>query len=508
MESITEITKNIKEENIKEQIISLGKFIKASVKEDIAAHEVESKIWGFLLKFGRKVFKEYLLMCGDGDVGDEVELPDGRCLKRLEEKHSREYLSIFGEFKLERTVYGTGEKKKIEYIPLDKRLQLPEGKFSYLLQDWDQSLVVEMPYSKVDSTIGKILELSQSVDSLERTNRKLSESVKSFWECLSAPLNEEEGELIVCSADGKGVPIRKKSEKSDNPIQISSIDKKEKNGAKKMSLVGGVYSVDRYIRSPEDVLKAFFPEGKSKDHSPRPIAKHKRIRTSLIRDENGKSAPSYDEIFGWMADEVQVRNPGKEKDMILLMDGQKTLWDAGDDYLSNYKPIEILDIIHAASYMWTATHIFYKPESKKAECFAKERISQILYGQIDTVIQGIKRMGRSRKLRGKKLKEIEKICGYFENNRHRMKYNEYLAAGYPIATGVIEGACKNVVKDRMERSGMRWVLYGAQSMLGLRSISLCGLWDDFIKFHVQKETNYLYHTQPFNEDECQLPVMC
>ena len=75
-----------------------------------------------------------------------------------------------------------------------------------------------------------------------------------------------------------------------------------------------------------------------------------------------------------------------------------------------------------------------------------------------------------------------------ERNAHRMRYDEYLAAGYPIASGVIEGACRHLVKDRMERAGMRWVLSGAQPMINLRSIPISGLWDEFIAYRIQKET--------------------
>jgi hypothetical protein len=73
-----------------------------------------------------------------------------------------------------------------------------------------------------------------------------------------------------------------------------------------------------------------------------------------------------------------------------------------------------------------------------------------------------------------------------------MAYHEYLAAGYPIASGVIEGACRHVVKDRMERSGMRWVLQGAHAMLGLRSIQASGLWEDFMRFRITAECKRLY----------------
>ncbi len=111
--------------------------------------------------------------------------------------------------------------------------------------------------------------------------------------------------------------------------------------------------------------------------------------------------------------------------------------------------------------------------------------------------------GTHKKLSKKRLEELERICGYFENNRHRMAYNEYLEAGYPIASGVIEGACRHVVKDRMERSGMRWILDGAHAMLGLRCIHLSGSWEEFTRFRIKRETERLYPGYAANDEACE-----
>jgi hypothetical protein len=73
-----------------------------------------------------------------------------------------------------------------------------------------------------------------------------------------------------------------------------------------------------------------------------------------------------------------------------------------------------------------------------------------------------------------------------------MKYDEYLRAGYPIASGVIEGACRHFVKDRMERSGMRWRLAGAQAMLDVRAIYLSTYWDDFHRSRIVAEQRTLH----------------
>lgn len=201
---------------------------------------------------------------------------------------------------------------------------------------------------------------------------------------------------------------------------------------------------------------------------------------------------STDEIFGWMNQEIQLRNPLKEKDTILLMDGQKSLWIAGQQYLGDKKTTEILDLIHAATYLWDAAHIFYPKNSKQAETFTRKQLLKILNGNVDSVIRGLRWMGTRQNLKKKKATKLETVCRYFKNNAHRMRYDEYLEKGYPIASGVIEGACRYVVKDRMERTGMRWVLNGAHSMLELRSVYASGLWDEFTDFRMAKERERLY----------------
>jgi hypothetical protein len=101
-------------------------------------------------------------------------------------------------------------------------------------------------------------------------------------------------------------------------------------------------------------------------------------------------------------------------------------------------------------------------------------------------------MGTRRHLGATKRKRLETICGYFQKNASRMHYEEYLAKGYPIASGVIEGACRHSVKDRMERAGMHWTLLGAQAMLYVRSEYLNGDWTGFHKYRIQGETERLY----------------
>jgi len=197
--------------------LKLDRLIRDAARRDTAVHEVEQEIWHRILALGRETLSLYFQLMGDGDMGEEVQLPAGRRVRRLPELHLRPYQSIFGFFEIPRAVYGTREGQKIEFVPLDQRLGLPEGKFSYVLQDWDQSYAVESPYAEVDARLQKILGFSQSVDSLERMNRKMADMVVDYWDSLEPPPASEEGELMVGSGDGKGVVMRRPAGATGRP---------------------------------------------------------------------------------------------------------------------------------------------------------------------------------------------------------------------------------------------------------------------------------------------------
>lgn len=144
--------------------------------------------------------------------------------------------------------------------------------------------------------------------------------------------------------------------------------------------------------------------------------------------------------------------------------------------------VDILDLIHVAGYAWTARKAFHS-DRRDQEAFVRETLEKILNGQVASVIRSLRCLSTRRGLNGTKREEVDRVCGYFSAHRHRMKYDEYLARGYPIATGVIEGACRHIVKDRMERSGMKWTCNGAGEMLHLRCLRASGYWNDF---HIQR----------------------
>ena len=135
----------------------LAAYVRRAVVEGVAAHEAEEDIWRRILAMGRQAYGQFLAGQGDGDVGETIDMDEGKELRRLTEPHTRTYRSIFGPFELSRFVYGTREGQRIEFVPLDARLKLPESEFSYVLQDWAGTHFVEEAFDRSAETLGKIL---------------------------------------------------------------------------------------------------------------------------------------------------------------------------------------------------------------------------------------------------------------------------------------------------------------------------------------------------------------
>ena len=472
------------------QVTELSRYVDESVNSSDGIHTVESGIWEHILAIGRSALGLYLSLVGDGDAGATIELSAGQEARRLPEKQQRAYQSVFGPFQIERTVYGRRIGQKIECVPLDSRLQLPESKFSYLLQDWDQSLAVETPYQQVNKTLARILGFTQSVDSLERMNRQMSQSVSAFEQARPAVAPVLDGHLIVASADGKGVPIR---HRADSPtIAGHRPNRGPKPNRKKMAIVGAVYSIAPRARTPEDVVCSLFRVPQSIPHKPDPVRPQaKRVRAQLSVETGPEAASATDQIFAWLKTQVQQRQSASPAPIVQLMDGQPSLWQAAQTALPS-DSIQILDLLHVTSRVWQVAVLCSSPMFEDTLVMVRAFITHILNGRVKDLIIAWRLLADSGTFDTQQKKLLQSVCRYFENNLHRMRYDQFLAAGYPIASGVIEGACRHVVKDRMERAGMQWSMLGAQAMLDIRAVALNQDWNAFNNFRVQHENERLY----------------
>jgi len=475
----------LKSENLAAVVEDLKNVIVRVVRENQPVHEMEKAIWQHVQRIGQQALAQVFALLGNGDMGESIELPDGRCCQRLEQEHPRRYVSIFGEFVLSRVAYGSREGQKIEFVPLDNRLQLPESVFSYLLQDWDQSLCVEQAFGQASGTVQRMLGLKQSVDSLEHMNQEMAHDVTTFM--LNRPQPEQEGAIAVASADQKGIVMRRSA---DDPPPKAHRTKGDKASQKRMATVATVYTVDRYVRTAEEVVAALFRDA-PEPAAGRPRPQSKEVWASLPRQEQPGSAIA--SAFAWMVGELFLRGRAKDKDkpLVYLSDGQEALWEARREWLPE-RAVDILDLLHVTPRLWKAAHVFHPEGSQEAETFVRQRLLRVLQGKAAGVIRGLREMATKHGLGGVKKKTIAVVCAYLEANVERMRYDEYLREGYPIASGAVEGACRHLVKDRMERAGMHWTVAGAQAMLDVRSIYVSNLWDEYQGYRIECETERLY----------------
>ena len=236
----------------REQFEALRDFVQQAAQDGQRIDTVERELFRQLLGLGRTQLSSFVTQQGDGDVGPQAVATEGRIARRLPEPHDRRYVSIFGELTIARIVYGTREGQRIEYVPLDNRLGLPEGDFSYVLEDWGQRLCLKGSYAEAGQSLEMLLGLRLGTRALEGMNRAVAVYAPAFQASLEVPPPDEEGPLMVVTADGKGVPMRRPPQ--DGPRPHHRRTKGEKANKKQMACVGAVYTIEPFIRRADDVL--------------------------------------------------------------------------------------------------------------------------------------------------------------------------------------------------------------------------------------------------------------
>jgi len=468
----------------------LNKVQRAAERGD-AVHEVEEMTWSGLIEMGRETVVAYIEEQKEELPRPKVIKHEEKTLHRLPEQRTRPYVSAFGPTPFRRDVYATRETQRQEVVPLDAKLGMPESDTSYLLQKWSGAQFVKDSYKESRGTLLEILGFAPSVNCLEDIAAETSEHADAYFEQQEPVDPTTEEEILVATSDCKGVPMRQvdapQKKQEDDVSRGKRLKKGEKNGQKRMACVGGVYSVAPFRRTTEEVLNEVLRNEKQKQ---RPKPQNKRLRAVLTRQVDGKEVNAKDVVFDWLANEVQHRDPQEQRTVVAIMDGETKLRDLQEVKIS--RAIGILDIWHVTEYLWKLAYCFHAEGSDEAEVFVETYLQKLLDGNVNRVIGGIRQMATKRDLSKPKSEKVEKYLNYFAERAEYMKYDEYLAAGYPIGSGVVEGACRHLVKDRMELTGMRWRIAGAQAILSLRAIYVNDDWEAFHADRIQTEQRKLY----------------
>jgi hypothetical protein len=230
----------------------------------------------------------------------------------------------------------------------------------------------------------------------------------------------------------------------------------KKTGKKKMSTLVSAYSIERHIRNSDDVAGEMSEE---KHAPPKPKPRGKKVWASLT-DGPEKTV---ERLAEWIKQRLREGN-----ELVCILDGEPSLWRL----VYRYFPLAffVVDIFHVLEHIADVAHCFYEEKSPEAKKFVKQRLKMLLTGNAGRVIGGLKQILTKRKLTNSQRYLIRKVVGYLERNKRHMRYDVCLAKGYPIGSGVIEGACRNLINDRLELTGMRWTFQGAESVIRLRAV--------------------------------------
>jgi hypothetical protein len=478
----------------------------AADSKELRMDDIERTVFTMTQAANLHLLEAVAAAAGDGDHGKTVER-DGKTLVRSDKK-TKFYRSIFGVLTIERYLYSRGAKRKTEWAPVDARLGLPAGEQSYVLEDWMVRLCVKESFAEGVGTLSDLLGVKSSVRAAEVMARNMAEHTDTFHEAQTSVDPEREQEILVFAADGKGVPMRRpleqrlREEKAaatadlndacQNAAQPAVAPKSkrlkpgEKRTRKQMAYVGAVYSIAPFKRSASDVVDELRRKQRQPD---RPRPQNKQVLAEMTRFRDGEVINGQVRCFARLAWSAIFRM-SLATTLVCLMDGQRSLWALKQSWFG--KAVGILDIFHVLERLWQVAHAFHGDGSEAAKLQVDRHLRLLLEGKVSCVIGLYKRMLSEHGLKGGRAKTVRENIAYFENNKEYMKYDEYLSAGYPIGTGVAEGACHHLVKDRMELSGMRWEIEGAQPILSLRALHLNGQWDDFITHRIQHEQEALY----------------
>ena len=421
----------------------------------------------------RLLLQSHVDLRGPGDVGPSLHVAQGDSISSFTHRRMqrRTLKTVFGEIDIDRMAYSRDGQRSIH--PLDESLQLPERSFSYELQKRLIKAAIQGPFREATSRILESSGLTIHNHSLEPLLIEAAVHFDDFYHQRPADPVSEAASLLVIAVDCKGIPLVK-----PEPIRPQlRLARPLKTGKKKMATVAAVFAKAPFVRTPQMIIDNLFPAGaKSTNKQPSPKPEHKRVWASLTK---GKSV-----VIEEVRQEVLRRDPDGHKTLVALIDGERALQKR---VLKAMQPTLILDLIHVLDRVWTAAHVFQPEGSAEAEVYAKLMASRILEGGVSQVVKGLRQTVTKRGLTGSHKKDLLAVATYFHNNTRYMRYHEYLAAGFPIASGPVEGACKNLIKDRMERSGMRWTPGMAEAIVKLRSLYLSGDFDEYWSFHVARD---------------------
>jgi len=310
-------------------------------------------------------------------------------------------------------------------------------------------------------------------------------------------LLRHDADLLVVSADGKGIVMRPDSLREATAAKAAAaatklttrLSKGEKRNRKRLAEVGAVYDVAPVPRIPQDVMG---PHDEGEPLAAAPEAKNKWVTASVVDD----AAEVLKDVF----EEAERRDPKHRRTWVALVDGNNHQIERvqAEATMRGIDVAVVIDFVHVLEYMWAAAWCFHAEGDPSAEAWVRDRALAVLEGNARAVASGLRRRATAERLSAEKRKKADEAARYLTNKADYLDYPTALSAGWPIATGVIEGACRHLVKDRMDITGARWSAHGAEAVLKLRTVRTNGDFEPYWRYHVQRERQRIHESRYLN----------
>ena len=469
----------------REQLRGMERHLESEEAFVAEHHELEAYVVREGRELQRRLFQAHLDLRAARE--QRVEVRDAAGIERgqLRRESSRPLVTMTGEVRQERFAYQARVGEGLH--PADAALNLPVEVYSHGVRRMAADEASRGSFAEASEQLRTATGAPIGKRQVEELAGRASHDVEQFYETRAVE-PEKGDDLLVLTFDGKGIVMRtedlrpqtRRRATESRPKLRTRRTKGEQPYRKRMAQVAAVYSVERWRRTAADIFKDLRPVRATAARRPR--AYNKRVWASSKREPRCV----IDEAFR----EGLRRDPAREREWVVPVDGNR-------DQIRIVKKVAtshgvnitlVLDLIHVIEYLWRAAHCFYAEGTTEVEDWVEQWLLALLSGRSGGYVSSaIRRLARLRGLRGPKRKAALVAARYLRNNSPLMNYEQVLARGLPISTGVIEGACRHLVKDRMDRTGARWSLDGAEAVLKLRSVKSSGDFDAYWTYHLARE---------------------
>jgi hypothetical protein len=448
--------------------------------EAYTADQMERYLWQQMLQLGGRLMQLFFEFSSQAAQRNEVYTEEGRAVPYHSDR-DRKYVSIFGELSISRPYfYQTGVGNQ---IPLDATLGLGSDCYSDFLRELHEEISIYVPYEKTEQLLGRLLGMHLSKRALQQFVVTDATDVESYYEQQAPPAATDEASILVVQADGKGVPMIRPSDTG----QKVRLRRGEARSRKKAANVTALYTIEPAPRTPEEVLSSLLGHEEGEEDPAWSSERHRPQNKRLWATLAGKQS-----ALERLAQQVHKRDGPHIHERVILCDGDQHLQQSLQQTFPNFTLI--LDFIHAYEHLWKAANALYGEGNEARLAWVTDQTRLLLSNRAGQLIDHLRQL-RATCGSSSKQKQLNKVANYLEKNQAFIQYATYLQRGWPIASGVIEGACRHFVKDRLELSGMRWSYNGAESLLHLRAVAINDDWDDYHHYRKQCRQQRLYNCE-------------